>query len=85
MVSAWASKNRMVLGQIKTEEKSNEITAIPLLLKMLDISGCRVPIDAMECQKNIAAAIKKNDGEYVLSLKGNQGTLHSDVKLFFED
>ena len=85
MVSAWASKNRMVLGQIKTEEKSNEITAIPLLLKMLDISGCTVTIDAMGCQKNIAAAIKENDGEYVLSLKGNQGTLHSDVKLFFED
>ncbi len=85
MVSAWASKNRMVLGQIKTEAKSNEITAIPLLLKMLDISDCTITIDAMGCQKNIAKTIIENGGEYVLSLKGNQGSLHDDVKLFFED
>lgn len=85
MVSAWASENRMVLGQIKTNEKSNEITAIPLLLKMLDISGCTVTIDAMGCQKNITKAIKDNGGEYVLSLKGNQGSLYDDVKLFFKD
>lgn len=85
MVSAWASKNRMVLGQIKTKEKSNEITAIPLLLKMLDISGCTVTIDAMGCQKNIAKTIVGKGGDYVLSLKGNQRVLHDDVRLFFED
>lgn len=61
MISAWASKNRMVLGQLKTEQKSNEITAIPNLLNLLDISGCIITIDALGTQKKIAEAIKKKE------------------------
>ncbi|MCP4459917.1 MAG: ISAs1 family transposase [Cytophagales bacterium] len=79
MVSAWASKNRVVLGQVKTEEKSNEITAIPELLKMLDIKGCIVSIDAMGCQKKIARQIIDQQGDYVLGLKGNQESLMDEV------
>ncbi len=85
MVSAWATANRLVLGQVKVDEKSNEITAIPQLLKMLELSGCIVTIDAMGCQKNIAGLIIDRGADYVLALKGNQGTLHDDVKLFFDD
>lgn len=85
MISAWASKNSLVLGQLKTEEKSNEITAIPQLLKTLEISGCIVTIDAMGCQKKIAHAIVEKDADYLLALKGNQGNLHDDVALFFKD
>lgn len=85
MVSAWAQENRMVLGQIKVDEKSNEITAIPQLLELLEISGCTVTIDAMGCQKEIAGLIIDKGADYVLALKGNQGTLHDDVQLFFED
>jgi predicted transposase YbfD/YdcC len=84
MVSVWSSVNSVVLGQIKTEEKSNEITAIPELLDMLDISGCIVTIDAMGCQKEIVKKIVDKKGDYVLGLKGNQGTLHEDVKLYLE-
>lgn len=84
MVSAWASSSGVVLGQIKTDAKSNEITAIPLLLKMLDISDCIVTIDAMGCQTKIAKTIIDNDADYLFSLKGNQGNLHDDVKLYFE-
>jgi predicted transposase YbfD/YdcC len=82
MVSAWAVKNRVVLGQVKTEEKSNEITAIPELLEMLDIENGVVTIDAMGCQKEIASQIVSQKGDYVLALKGNQGTLHGDVELY---
>lgn len=85
MVSAWALENRMVLGQIKTKEKSNEITAIPELLQVLELAGCIVTIDAMGCQKAIAGKIVDRGGEYVLGLKGNQGNLHADVDLFFKD
>lgn len=85
MVSAWATRNALVLGQVKTDEKSNEITAIPALLKVLAINGCIVTIDAMGCQKEIAAQIVEQGADYVLALKGNQGILHDDVKLFFED
>lgn len=85
MVSAWASENRMVLGQVKTDEKSNEITAIPQLLKILDLKGCIVTIDAMGCQKNIARQIIEQEADYILALKGNQGLLHEDIQLFFED
>jgi predicted transposase YbfD/YdcC len=85
MVSAWVLENRMVLGQIKTEEKSNEITAIPELLKALELEGCIVTIDAMGCQKTIAATIAEKKADYVLGLKGNQGNLHADVDLFFKD
>lgn len=80
MVSAWASANRLVLGQVKTDEKSNEITAIPQLLKVLALKGCIVTIDAMGCQTNIARLIIEGEGDYVLALKGNQGTLHHDVQ-----
>lgn len=80
MVSAWASANRLVLGQLKTDEKSNEITAIPQLLKLLALKGCIVTIDAMGCQTNIAQLIVEGKGDYVLALKGNQGTLHNDVQ-----
>lgn len=85
MVSAWAQKNRLVLGQVKVDDKSNEITAIPKLLKMLEISGCIVTIDAMGCQKDIASEIKDRGADYVLALKGNQGNLYDDVKLFLDD
>ena len=85
MVSAWASANRLVLGQVKVEEKSNEITAIPKLLKMLDITGAIVTIDAMGCQKEIAKVITEQEADYVLALKENHKTLHDDVALFFED
>jgi predicted transposase YbfD/YdcC len=83
MVSAWCSANNMVLGQRKTEEKSNEITAIPQLLDVLFIEGCTVTIDAMGCQKNIAATIVDKGGDYLLALKGNQGHLLEDVKEAF--
>lgn len=85
IVSAWAHENRMVLGQVKTKEKSNEITAIPELLQVLALEGCIVTIDAMGCQRAIAETIIKKKADYVFGLKGNQGTLHEDVKLYFED
>ena len=85
MVSAWALENRMVLGQVKTNEKSNEITAIPELLQVLALEGCIVTIDAMGCQKTIAEKIADKGADYVLGLKKNQGNLHADVELFFQD
>ena len=84
MVSAWASENRMVLGQVKVEDKSNEITAIPQLLELLDLSGCIVTIDAMGCQKDIAAQIVAQEADYVLALKGNQSGLFEAVQDLFE-
>ena len=83
MVSAWASVNRLVLGQLKVDEKSNEITAIPELLKLLVLKGCIVTIDAMGCQTEIVALIIEQEADYVISLKGNQGTLHRDVQETF--
>lgn len=83
MVSAWAQQNSLVLGQEKVTDKSNEITAIPRLLKKLDLTGAVVTIDAMGCQTAIAQQIIEQKGDYVLSLKGNQGTLHEDVKTWF--
>lgn len=83
MISAWAVKNRVLLGQTKTEEKSNEITAIPELLRMLDLRGCIVSIDAMGCQKKIARQITEAGGDYVLGLKKNQGKLYKEVEEFF--
>lgn len=83
MVSAWASANRLTLGQLKVDEKSNEITAIPALLKLLEIKGCIVTIDAMGCQTEIAQVVVDRKGDYVLALKGNQGTLHQDVQSLF--
>jgi predicted transposase YbfD/YdcC len=84
MVSAWACSNGIVLGQQKTEDKSNEITAIPKLLEVLEIKGCIVTIDAMGCQKNIAKAITDKEADYVLALKGNQSSLHKTVEDLFE-
>jgi predicted transposase YbfD/YdcC len=85
MVSAWATHNRVVLGQLKTEEKSNEITAIPELLKVLDVKGCIVTIDAMGCQKAIAQQIVEQEAEYVLALKQNHGTLYAAVEQRFQE
>jgi predicted transposase YbfD/YdcC len=84
MISAWASENRVVLGQLKTEEKSNEITAIPELLQVLDIQGCIITIDAMGCQKKIAEEIINKDADYILGLKANQKTLFQEVKAIFD-
>ena len=84
MVSAWASKNHLTLGQVKTSDKSNEITAIPRLLELLDVSGCLVTIDAMGCQKKIAKQITDAGADYVLALKANQGELLEDTKALFE-
>jgi len=83
MVSAWASENGLVLGQVKVDEKSNEITAIPALLDKLALSGCIVTIDAMGCQKEIAEKIVKGKADYVLAVKDNQQNLHEDVKELF--
>jgi predicted transposase YbfD/YdcC len=83
LVSAWACEQRLVLGQLKTEEKSNEITAIPLLLELLELRGCIVTIDAMGCQREVAAQIIEQGADYVLSLKGNQGLLHEEVEEYF--
>lgn len=84
MINAWACKSHLVLGQFKTEEKSNEITAIPELLKLLDLENCIVTIDAMGCQKNIAEKIIEAKADYVLSLKDNHKDLRDDVEYFFE-
>ena len=83
MVSAWASANRLVLAQVKVDSKSNEITAIPELLRALAIEGCIVTIDAMGCQREIARQIVDQGGDYVLALKENQETLHTDVVEMF--
>jgi len=83
LLSAWAVENRLVLGQCRTDEKSNEITAIPELLRLLDVQGCIVTIDAMGCQKVIAQQITEAGGDYVLGLKGNQTKLKDDVAHFF--
>ena len=83
MVSAWAASNRLVLAQIKVDAKSNEITALPAILQQLAVAGCIVTIDAMGCQRTIAQQILDQGGNYVLGLKGNQGTLEQDVQLSF--
>jgi len=84
VVSAWAESNGLVLGQLKVDEKSNEITAVPQLLRVLELSGCIVTIDAIGCQKNIAKEIIEADADYVLALKGNQETVHEEVKSFLD-
>lgn len=83
IVSAWASESRLVLAQTQVSEKSNEITAVPVLLAMLDLAGCVVTADAMSCQKTIATQIKEQKGDYVLALKGNHEHLAEDVALLF--
>src|SRR6476660_9842205 len=85
MVSAWATENSLVLGQVKTEEKSNEITAIPKLLELLHLHGCIVTLDAMGCQREIAERILDKGADYVISLKGNQGTLQQQVEALFTE
>jgi len=85
MVTAWVYENHAAFGQVKVDDKSNEITAIPELLKLLNLHGATVTIDAMGCQKDIAEQIVTGGGDYVLALKGNQGTLHDEVREFFED
>ena len=85
MVSAFAAQNRLVLGQVKTDAKSNEITAIPELLALLDIKGCLVSIDAMGCQKKIASSIIEKKADYVLAVKENQPQLYGDIKLYLDD
>ena len=84
IVSAWASENGVALGQVKTSEKSNEITAIPELIKLLNLEGCIVTIDAMGTQKKIAKAICEAQADYLLALKGNQDQLRRDVEYSFE-
>jgi predicted transposase YbfD/YdcC len=85
IVSAFAARQRLVLGQVKVGEKSNEIIAIPKLLSMLAIEGAIVTIDAMGCQRDIAKTILDKKADYILALKGNQGTLQDDVKLFVDE
>ena len=85
IVSAWATANRLVFGQVKTDDKSNEITAIPVLLDKIALEGCIVSIDAMGCQHKIADKIIKKKADYLFSLKGNQENLHEDVKEYFID
>ena len=85
IVSAWAEGNGLVLGQLKVEEKSNEITAVPELLRVLELSGCIVTVDAMGCQKKIAKEIVESDADYVLALKGNQERVHEEVKTFLDE
>lgn len=84
MVSAWATANHISLGQVATDAKSNEITAIPKLLEMIEISGALVTIDAMGCQTEIAAKIVERKADYCLAVKGNQPTLHAGLMEFFE-
>jgi predicted transposase YbfD/YdcC len=85
LVSAWASSNGLVLGQVKTDGKSNEITAIPKLLELLHLEGCIVTLDAMGCQKEIVARIVEKGADYVICVKGNQQALHEATRVFFEE
>ena len=84
MVSAWATANHLVLGQVKVDSKSNEITAIPALLAMLELTGCIVTIDAIGTQAEIAQQIINQRGDYLLAVKDNQGQLYEDIALFFQ-
>jgi predicted transposase YbfD/YdcC len=85
LVTAWASENGLTLGQVACEEKSNEIIAIPELLKLLNVKGCTITIDAMGTQKAIASQIREQKGHYVLALKGNQSRLQNDMQQLFEE
>lgn len=85
VVNAWACENGLVLGQVKVDDKSNEITAIPELLRALALEGCVVTIDAMGCQKDIAAQIIAAQADYVLALKGNHATVHQEFREYFDD
>ncbi len=85
MVSAWASESGLALGQVKVDDKSNEIMAIPKLLEMIDVKGRIITTDAMGCQKDIVTRVIDKKGDYVLCLKGNQESLHDEVKFFFDE
>ncbi|MEH2003576.1 MAG: ISAs1 family transposase [Nostoc sp.] len=85
IVSAWATTNRLVLGQVKVDSNSNEITAIPELLKVLELSGCIVTIDAIGCQKNIVKLIVQQEADYVITLKKNQGNLYDEVEKLIDE
>lgn len=85
MISAWAADNRVVFGQLAVASKTNEITAIPKLLKMLDIKGLTVTIDAIGCQKAVATQILRQGGDYMLQVKANQPELHEDIKQVFDN
>jgi predicted transposase YbfD/YdcC len=84
LVSAWATRNRLTLGQVKVDDKSNEITAVPELLRLLEIKGCIVTVDALNTQKEIAHQIRAQDADYVLALKDNHPTLRAEVEGIFE-
>lgn len=85
IVSAWATESGLLLGQRKVKDQSNEITAVPELLRALELAGCIVTADALHCQKDIAKEIVEADADYVLALKGNQGTAFAEVKSFLDD
>ena len=85
MLHAWSADQRLLLGQLAVDGKSNEITAVPKLLALLSLKGCIVTADALNCQRAIAAQVVGQGGDYVLALKGNQGTLHDDVRRFLDD
>lgn len=84
IVNAWAQSNRLVLGQLKVDDKSNEITALPKLLRALELTGCIVTVDAMGTQKQVAKEIKEADADYVMALKGNHEVVHEEVKTFLD-
>ncbi len=85
IVSAWATESGLLLGQRKVRDKSNEITIMPELLRALELAGCIVTADALHCQKNIAREIIEADADYVLALKGNQGTAFTEIKMFLDE
>jgi predicted transposase YbfD/YdcC len=85
LVSAWATESGLTLGQAQVAEKSNEITAVPALLRQLELAGCIVTADALHCQKETAREILEADADYVLALKGNQGTAHAEIKAYLDD
>ena len=85
MVSAWATENRLILGQIKVEEGSNEITAVPPLLRALAIKGCIVTLDALHCQKETTEVIIEQGADYVIALKRNQEKLYNQVIEYFDE
>src|SRR5690606_34444744 len=85
LISAWATASGLTLGQLLVDSKTNEITAVPKLLRQLDVKDCVVSLDAMGCQKKIAIAIRHAGADYLLALKGNHGTLHGEVRDLFGD
>jgi predicted transposase YbfD/YdcC len=82
LVSPWTASNRLTLGQVKVDSQSNEITAVPELLRMVELKGCIVTVDALNCQKDIALEIRRQQADYVLALKGNHGKIHEDIEKF---